>query len=107
VSNSIDLIRRRLNLSYLIPVETEAGTGSDDNDMNNDEKLAQLSKARNQFFWALANITVAAVCLVFATWLFFHGKLIAALFVIAVSFLAVWNADVHKNRGNAIREGIE
>jgi len=31
--------------------------------MSNDEKLAQLSKARNQLLWALANLTLAAICL--------------------------------------------
>jgi hypothetical protein len=47
------------------------------------------------------NITIAVLCVVLAGGVFMFGYVVAGLLTLAISLLAVWNADVHKNRGNA------
>jgi len=71
--------------------------------MDKQLQFAQLTKARNQFRWALANLTVATICLVSATLQFFAGNLIAGLLIIFVSFLAVVNANHHQRCGARLR----
>lgn len=74
--------------------------------MNNQTQLDRLNRSRNQLLWALANLTVAGICLAFAAWLFLHGKLVAGLVVIVVSYLAVANADFHQRRSARLKGKI-
>jgi len=67
--------------------------------MNPDKHLDLLNKSAIQYRWAIANIAVAAVCLFPATYCFMNGYVLAGLLTLAVSALAVWNADAHKKRG--------
>ena len=65
--------------------------------------LANLAK-RLEYHWVLANLTVAALCLIPATYCSFTGRLFAGIIIILVSFLAVLNADHHERKAKRLRE---
>ena len=68
------------------------------------DELEKIDAARTQFRWALANIVVAALCLIPATYCFLTGKIMAGTIIILVSFLAVLNANHHERKGKRLRE---
>jgi hypothetical protein len=69
--------------------------------MDPDKHLDLLAEAVAQYRWGIVNITIAVLCVVLAGGAFMHGYVVAGLLTLVISLAVVWNADVHKNRGNA------
>jgi hypothetical protein len=59
-----------------------------------------LHEVATQYRWAIANIAVAALCLFAGVYCFMNDYVVAGLLTLAISAAAVWNADVHKKRGD-------
>lgn len=66
--------------------------------MNTIEEIYRLTAARNHYRWAIANIIVAALCLVLAAYQFANGGLVGGFTVILVSLLAVFKATDHERK---------
>ena len=69
--------------------------------MDSDQHLDLLAEAAAQYRWGLVNIVIALLCVVLAVGAFMYGYVVAGLLTLVISLVAVWNSDVHKNRGNA------
>ena len=75
--------------------------------MDADKQLNQLDEARTQYHWAIANISIALLCVVLAGGAFMYGYVVAGLLVLVTSVALVVNADSHKKRGAAFAREVK
>ena len=71
--------------------------------MNTLEEIDRLTKAHNQYRWALANLAVAAICVTCAAYVFYSGHLLAGFIVVLVSFLVVLNVNSHERKARHLK----
>ena len=71
--------------------------------MSSFERLQLITAARNHYRLVLANLTVAALCVVVAMFQIMTGSVYGGLLIVAVSFLAFFNALHHEKEGDDSR----
>ena len=69
-------------------------------------ELARTENARTQYHWAIANIGIAAQCVIAATGAFTFGYPVAGVLTLTVSVAAVINSGLHRKRGDTFAQNM-